>query len=1389
MRRLASIIATVALAAAGMALAPSAVASISPDIYTCTPVQPNDQCSIAPAQDGAYSVSVTMVLKPYGSCQWDPSRGVYIPEPCLYQANLTAPFYVSQVQGASQTYTCSPPEQGQSGAAGNNLIWSYPNVPMSLTCTGLTLPALPPTSFGGSEIVNCSTGPGDDCGEFNHHFTVTQGQAPPSNVAADFTTSTNDDGSTHFDASASTGNGVSYHWDFGPHVAAADTTVPTIDRTLPLGTTTVTLTVTDSSRHHASASHDVTNDTVIVNSSGDGDDTDTSDALCSTGATITGGAAECTLRAAITQADATDGVTAIHFAIPGSPHITVATPLPQVTRGLTIDGTTQSGKWVTLEGPGTDTGTGIELKDGTSTVRGMAIWGFKTGIVVDDGTDDVIAGNRIGTDAAGTADHGMTFGIGLRAGTGTTIGGTGTGDSNQIVSADSQTAVAVAVTGTATGTSVVDNLMNTTTDGTATLGSGGGYGIDAHPSGTVTLSGNTISARAGGVVLKPPLATGSIVQTNNIGVAGDGHTVLTGPTFGVYVDGVPGATVTGNTVVSSQDDIVVSGRDTTAPTGKFLAPTDTDTSGSVGGTTDTVSNNTVGSLLDSATPVSDGISVWNGATGATVTDNVVSGHNDAHILVIGGTGDKIYGNHAGVSADGRHPASSTKASYGIRIQRADDVTVGAGDDVNLVGNNITGISIDGTTAPSTDVTVAGNDLGVGINGTSPIANNTGISVGNATGTTVGGGNLVYFNGTGVKIVGSKNTSVTDNKIGAPTSAASSGTGNDVGIFVSDAGDVPTGLVLGPNDTVGGIDGDGIRIQSGTVAVTHEHIGIDTSGNVRSNTGYGIRVASGAHADVSASEVADNVGGGIQSSDTGTAGVLGTSIHDVGGNGIEAHTAPAAPTITAAIPVAGGTPRTWVVVSGGTPNSAGILELFANHSCTSAQGFTPLPTSLVAFGSTGAAVVVLKGDNATAPNLTATLTSTGSVSSTSPFSNCVVPAAADDTDGDGIPDVVEAVLGVGAEHNPQLAILPDDSGNLTTLLTSNGTLTDVTPADVDATAPTGVSIQHLVGFSIAGLTAGQATTVHMLTHDTGMSWWRYGQQVAGGSTSWYEWNYNPDTDLGAELITPGEWVLHLRDGYFGDDDFVSNGVIHDPGGPAVDNSPTGDPSPPPSDPGQPPTSPTSTPTPSSTPAAPEQPSLQAPALASDAGTDGAVTVHWTSQGATSFEVTSLVTTGKKGARPASANVNVTSLTSGSFHLQPGERLSVSVVAINGGGRSTATTATVIAPLDQSALHYTGAWRLRHRTADWQGSDQRGRIGAKAHLSLRSGVLTLIGTRCPTCGSIAVSVAGHRIGVIHERGSTAHRVALGTVTIPTALKSRRVTLVVKRHHCTIDGLAMN
>src|SRR4029077_17751455 len=80
--------------------------------------------------------------------------------------------------------------------------------------------------------------------------------------------------------------------------------------------------------------------TFTVNDPGDGDDLNPADGLC---ATLT---AVCTLRAAITQANATSGPDTVTFALPGCPGacaINVTGALPIITDALLLDGTTQPG--------------------------------------------------------------------------------------------------------------------------------------------------------------------------------------------------------------------------------------------------------------------------------------------------------------------------------------------------------------------------------------------------------------------------------------------------------------------------------------------------------------------------------------------------------------------------------------------------------------------------------------------------------------------------------------------------------------------------------------------------------------------------------------------------------------------------------------------------------------------------------------------------------------------------------------------------------------------------------------------------------------------------------------------------------------------------------------
>ncbi len=120
------------------------------------------------------------------------------------------------------------------------------------------------------------------------------------------------------------------------------------------------------------------NPTFTVNSTGDGGDSNLTDLTCDDGS------GDCTLRAAIEQANDKLGADNINFDIPGTgPHtITPATELPIIFDPVVIDGTTEPDfngtPMVELDGSQTSGANGlwISANADNSTIRGLVINGF-----------------------------------------------------------------------------------------------------------------------------------------------------------------------------------------------------------------------------------------------------------------------------------------------------------------------------------------------------------------------------------------------------------------------------------------------------------------------------------------------------------------------------------------------------------------------------------------------------------------------------------------------------------------------------------------------------------------------------------------------------------------------------------------------------------------------------------------------------------------------------------------------------------------------------------------------------------------------------------------------------------------------------------------------------
>jgi len=230
--------------------------------------------------------------------------------------------------------------------------------------------------------------------------------------------------------------------------------------------------------------------TFTVNSTGDAGDATTADDTCDSDAVTTG--EQCTLRAAIQQANVTSGADTIEFNIPGTGvrQIQLLDPLPEITEGVSINGYTQPGALantvtdarsgtnaqikIELDGSCANCGTGFNIMADNVVIKGLAIYGFNASAIFSVFEPDGlrIEGNFIGTDSGGTADKGNGGGIVIQAKDQSTVGtanvtvGGDMPEARNLISGNDGSAIDVA---DLRDSKVQGNLIGTQKDGTTAL--------------------------------------------------------------------------------------------------------------------------------------------------------------------------------------------------------------------------------------------------------------------------------------------------------------------------------------------------------------------------------------------------------------------------------------------------------------------------------------------------------------------------------------------------------------------------------------------------------------------------------------------------------------------------------------------------------------------------------------------------------------------------------------------------------------------------------------------------------------------------------------------------------------------------------------------------------
>ena len=533
---------------------------------------------------------------------------------------------------------------------------------------------------------------------------------------------------------------------------------------------------------HASA-------TFLVNSTADAPDAVPGDGICGIGPL----SLECTLRAAIQEANATPGGDEIRFGI-GAGHQTI-TPrfrLPVLTEAVIVDGQSQPGAApgapvIELDGTnavdvdpndpsqgsfGGAAPHGLVITASGSVVRGLVINRFAgAGIRIDAGEGSVVEGNFIGTDVTGTGQRGNTSGVEIGNASGSRIGGASPAAANLLsgnAGPGPWDGAGVVLLG-GEDTRIQGNYIGTDVTGTrsvrnqigvlvATDFAGSPTAPDALIGGPGLGEGNLVSGNGDGIEIRDGVNV--MVQGNLVGTDRTGAEALGNEGNGIVVGfAISEVTIGGSR--SHGEGNVVSGN---GAAGIRLL-----------GERNTIQGNLIG------TDAAGTVALGNGAIGAGAHDyegagitvrgpeNLIGGVGDAGNVIsanggggiemsgCGNDGNRIQGNLIGTDVTGIAPLGN--GGDGVVTAGDDNIVGGASGAGNLIASNEgNGVRVSGEYCGASGNHVVGNRIGLGIDGRPRGNDGHGVLVTDGASDSLIGGspgvpNVIAFNGKdGVRVV-------------------------------------------------------------------------------------------------------------------------------------------------------------------------------------------------------------------------------------------------------------------------------------------------------------------------------------------------------------------------------------------------------------------------------------------------------------------------------------------------------------------------------------------------------------------------------------------------------------------------------------------------------------
>ena len=473
---------------------------------------------------------------------------------------------------------------------------------------------------------------------------------------------------------------------------------------------------------------------------------------------------------------------------------------------------------------GTD-GDGVNDEHEGNVISGNTL-GF---YILNDADNNVIAGNKIGTNSSGSSAIGNSTGI-------------------QILNAN--------VNGTRIGTNA-DGISDEWEGNLISGNSGaGGAGVEDRGAGSI-YAGNLVGTDSTGTFPIPNrygiqlsvTATGTRIGTNADGVRDEiERNVISGNQLAGII--VSGASASGNTIAGNLIGVDQTG---TVAVPNLLHGISIDGS---------ASSNTIGGTRLSAR-------------------NIISGNSQAGILLTNAAANNVVlGNFIGVDVTGERVIGNARTGISINNAAANNIVGGSSVAARNVisGNMLSGVEV--ASAGTLNNTIAGNFIGLGSSGTTAIGNGLhGVALFGGAGTMVGGftlnpgtapGNVVSGNAaTGVFVNGSVNEVIRGNIIGLDVSG-SVALGNTSGIAMANGS---PHMIGGDDDDDGALDG---IVKARNVISGNRSSGIQLSGGPSNVTIQGNFVGTNLHGTEAVPNGTSNPAGGIGVNSSYNVKVGGTS---------------------------------------------------------------------------------------------------------------------------------------------------------------------------------------------------------------------------------------------------------------------------------------------------------------------------------------------------------------------------------------------------------------------------------------------------------------------------------------------------------------------------------